>query len=59
MTTSVIVHAHCDPEAKEVKITLHRPNPEDDTDIIIQDGESHQDVVYDDIQITVGEQLKE
>jgi len=53
MTTTVIVKAHCSPD-KEVRIT--RTDPEEVT--ILQDGETFEQVVYDERTISVTEFLK-
>lgn len=53
MTTNVTIDAHCDGETKEVVI-----KKTGEPDVVIQDGETHKDVVYDEISITVIERLK-
>lgn len=53
MTTTVTVEACCDPSEKEVFVRL-TGHP----DQILQDGESAQVVVYDDLAITVYERTK-
>jgi len=58
MTTTVTVQAHCDPATTKVKIqTSDQGNPQ--PDIFIEDGESHQAVVYDDRTLTVSEVPKD
>jgi len=59
MTTSVIVTAHCasDRQVRITKWTTQEGGAED-TDTVIQDGETNEQVVYDDLQITVREELK-
>ena len=52
MTTNVTVNAHCGSN-KEVLITRT-----DSADVVIQDGEKYDHVVYDDVVITVKEVLK-
>lgn len=50
MTTTVKVTAHCAANV-QVRITCTRH-----ADVILQDGESHETVVYDDIAISVKEE---
>ena len=58
MTTTVKVTAHCSPD-KQVRITRSDPksgsNP---PEVVIQDGESNEQYVYDDWSIIVKEELK-
>jgi len=57
MTTTVIVHAHCTDDIK-VKIQTNDPsNPQ--PDVFIDDGETHQAVVFDERTLTVSEVPKE
>jgi hypothetical protein len=58
MTTKIIIQAHCSPD-KEVVITQrieHRVETQLIT--IIQNGEEHSCVVYDNKSVTVCERLK-
>ena len=52
MTTTVKVEAHCDDETKEVEIVVGG-----DT-VVIQDGEPHEFVVFDDVVGSVREREK-
>lgn len=56
MTTSVKVSAHC-ASSKQVRITTRGPDRET-AEVVIQDGETNEQVVYDDLSITVKEELK-
>jgi hypothetical protein len=54
MTTTVIIKAHCSPD-KQVKIGISGGTPEE---VILQDGEVHETVVYDDREVSIKEELK-
>lgn len=56
MTTTVIVKAHCDPDAKEVHVTLSEG--ENESVDIIQDGDTRKYTVYDEKSIHVFESEK-
>lgn len=56
MTTSVKVTAHCSND-KQVRISKSYPDGVS-PDIVIQNGESNEQVVYDDWVISVKEELK-
>ncbi|MDP3271630.1 hypothetical protein [Limnobacter sp.] len=57
MTTSVKVSAHC-ASNKQVVVTRGAPGAENAEATILQDGESFEQVVYDDLEISVKEVLK-
>lgn len=59
MTTSVKVSAHCSSD-KQVRISRADSNSAgyEHPDVVIQDGESHEQVVYDGWSVTVKEELK-
>lgn len=58
MTTTVTINAHCDPKKTIVKITTNdKHNPQHD--VFIDDGETHQAVVFDKRTITISEIPKE
>jgi len=59
MTTTVIVQAHCASD-KEVIVTIEGLNDGDgnDTVKVLQDGETYQNVVFDDRVISICEQYK-
>lgn len=60
MTTSVKVSAHC-ASGKQVRISRGVPGVDsavNEPDVVIQDGETHEQVVYDDFVISVKEELK-
>ncbi len=52
MTTTVIVKAHC---AADKEVRIYRASKFTGEPCVIQDGETHEAVVYDDIVITVRE----
>lgn len=54
MTTTVIVQAHCDSAKKQVRVRTTDTRP----DVVIQDGEKHELAVWDDVVVTVNEELK-
>jgi hypothetical protein len=54
MTTTVKVFAHCDPKTTQVKIATDDPN-NPQTAVYIEDGETHEAVVYDDRALTISE----
>ncbi len=56
MTTSVKVSAHC-ASTKQVRITTSGPDRET-AEVVIQDGETNEQVVYDDMTISVKEEVK-
>lgn len=60
MTTSVKVTAHCSGD-KQVRITRSGSRADAETtpvETVIQDGEINEQVVYDDVSISVKEELK-
>lgn len=57
MTTTVKVEAHC-PQGVEVVIGINNDPCSDVTEVVLQDGENWQSVVYDAKTITVSERLK-
>lgn len=58
MTTSVKVTAHCSSD-KQVRISKYRSGSDYDApDIVLQHGESNEQIVYDDFRITVKEEPK-
>lgn len=58
MTTSVKVQAHCNKETTEVLITRTCPEFMPYEEVTIQDGESFEYTVYDDIVVVVKEVSK-
>lgn len=60
MTTSVKVTAHCasDKQVRIVRWSTQGGQGTKDTETVIQDGETNEQVVYDDWQITVYEEVK-
>ena len=56
MTTTITIDAHCDPKTTEVLIQI--ADPFCNQKVVIQDGHSHQCVVYDTRQVTVQEVKK-
>lgn len=57
MTTTVTIEAHCDANTKEVKVSVTGENTGET--FTLQDGEKETRVVYDDLEISVKEILKE
>lgn len=57
MTTTVTVQAHC-ASNKEVVISKSDDGLVEPSITVIQDGEEHSDVVYDNVAITVKEREK-
>lgn len=57
MTTSVKVSAHCNSD-KQVRITKKNADGSSQTEIIIQDGETNEQVVYDNWSVSVKEEEK-
>jgi len=57
MTTTVTVEVHC-PEGVEVVVNIENDPCSDIKEVVIQNGEKYQSVVYDNKAITVCERLK-
>lgn len=57
MTTSVKVSAHCSIE-KQVRISKTDENNALHPDVVIQDGQTHEAVVYDGWSVKVREELR-
>lgn len=56
MTTTVKINAHCD-SSKEVKVSITGEHTGEN--FTLQDGEAAERVVYDDMELTVREVVKE
>lgn len=59
MTSSVKVSAHCAP-TKQVRIVRDDPanTANGKTEVVIQDGETNEQHVYDGVSITVNEEVR-
>ncbi len=57
MTTTVTVEAHCR-DGVEVVVNIENDRCSDVKEVVLQNGEKYQSVVYDDKAITVRERLK-
>lgn len=57
MTTSVKVTAHCAID-KQVRISRRIVDGLNAPDVVIRDGETHEQVVYDDFVVSVKEELR-